>query len=505
MPFHLILILYGITLAVLSLVSLNRYVLISYCRKYRRERTPRPPLPRDAELPRVTIQLPIYNEYYVVERLVRSACEVDYPHDRLEIQLLDDSTDETLERARAIVRAYREQGVDVVHIHRTDRTGYKSGALANGLRQAKGEFVAIFDADFVVPRDFIGQILPHFEDPDVGIVQARWSYLNEDYSTLTRTTVMGLDAEFGIEQPGRFWGGMFLGFNGTGAMLRVSCIEDAGGWQDDTITEDLDLSYRAQLAGWRIEYLLDVTCDSEVPADIHALKAQQFRWTKGTQETAKKLLPRLWRAELSPWIKLQGSLHLLANSTYPFLLLIGILNPLVMYTAYAAHLRISWPIAAYFMFSLFGTYSYHAEAVRYLHADWPRRMLLFPLFIGQSIGLSVNNAKAALEAWLGKKTAFIRTPKYDLTGRTRRWELLRYRAGFSWTVFVELLLAVYTLGAIVVAIRVEQYGAIPFLALFGFGYLFVGLVSVRHRMRLRALRVTSRSPELEPATSRPAA
>lgn len=507
---HMLLILllcfYAVALGILSLVSLNRYILVSLCRKLAYRRREVRPLLRDGDAPTLTIQLPIYNEYYVAERLIRSACEVDYPRHLLEIQVLDDSTDDTLSLTRELVRQYREQGIDITLIHRTDRTGFKGGALANGLEHARGTFVAVFDADFVIPRDFLRRTLPAFADPRTGIVQARWTYLNEGYSPLTRATVIGLDAEFGIEQPARSWGGLFLGFNGTGAVLRVQCIRDAGGWHYDTITEDLDLSYRAQLAGWRIEYLCDVTCPSEVPADVHGLKAQQFRWTKGTQETAKKIIPHLWRSNLSRWIKLQGTLHLLANSTYPFLLLVGLLNPLLVYAAHESNIRLAWPVSAYFLFSLFGTYSYHGEAERALHRDWLKRMKYFPLFLGQAIGLSVNNAKAALEAWIGRKSPFLRTPKYDLTTRDKRWHKLRYRSRFSWTVVVELLMGIYTLLGIVYAIWTREYGAIPFLVLFAFGYLLVGFYSVRHALLLRA--ATARATveaELEPVPSRPAA
>ena len=485
MLFRLLLICYAVALLVLSLVSLNRYVLVSICRKFAHRRREALPPVTDGDAPLVTIQLPIYNEYYVAERLIRSACEVDYPSHRLEVQVLDDSTDDTLALTRELVRDWRRRNINITHLHRENRTGFKGGALAYGLERAHGEFVAVFDADFVIPRDFLRRTIPFFHTPDTGIVQTRWTYLNDSYSALTRATVIGLDAEFGIEQPGRYWGGMFLGFNGTGAVLRTECIRQAGGWQDDTITEDLDLSYRAQLAGWSIRYLSDVTCPSEVPADVHGLKAQQFRWTKGTQETARKLLPHLWRSSNSFWVKLQGTLHLLANSTYPFLLLIGILNPLMVYSAHSHHIQLAWPLSVYFLFSTFGTYSYHAEAVRALHRDWLRRMVYFPMFLGQAIGLSVINSKAALEAWLGHKSPFLRTPKYDLTKRGQRWGGLRYRSKFSWSAAIEICLGLYTAAAIWYAIDTGEYGAIPFLALFAFGYLLLGYYSVHHRFLLR--------------------
>lgn len=490
------LVIYGIALLLLSLVSLNRYVLVTFYRRSRARWLDHPPSLTRNELPRVVVQLPIYNERYVLGRLLRSATELDYPRKLLSIQVLDDSTDDTVELARSLVNRYRAQGFDIKHIHRKDREGFKSGALANGLDQTDAEYIALFDADFVIPPDFLRRMLPHMRDPKVGIAQARWGYLNENYSTLTRATVMGLDAQFAIEQTGRYFGGLLLGFNGTGTLLRASCIREAGGWEHDTITEDLDLSYRAQLAGWRIAYVPSVVCPSELPADVHGLKAQQFRWTKGTQETAKKLLPRLMRSSLTPWLKLQGALHLLSNSTYPILLLVGIINPLVVVIAHHNHIRIAWPISAYFIFSLFGTYSYHAEAERALHKDWLKRMLLFPAFLAQSIGLSVNNAKAALEAWLGIKSGFVRTPKYDLTRRGQRWHQLQYRSRFSATVYMELAMALYTTAGVVYAIVTQEYGATPFLILFASGYWLVAGYSIHHGLARVSWKVLSGAPHV---------
>ncbi|HET7549758.1 MAG TPA: glycosyltransferase [Gemmatimonadaceae bacterium] len=477
-----IIVLYCIALCMLSVLSLNRYVLISLFRKNANRRHESAPSIADADLPFVTIQLPIYNEYYVAERIIQSACDVDYPRDRFEVQVLDDSTDETLALTRRLVREHRARGIDIVHLHREKRTGYKSGALAYGLERARGEFVAVFDADFVIPRDFLRRAVPHFDSPKVGVVQARWTYLNEDYSVLTRATALGLDGQFIVEQPARFWGDLFLTFNGTAGLLRASCIRDAGGWQHDTITEDLDLSYRAQLNGWKIKYVWDLTCDSELPADIHGLKAQQFRWTKGTQETARKLLPALWKAKIPFWDKLQGTAHLLGNSSYPFLLLVGLLNPLMVIAAHQYDVRVLWPLSAYFLFSLFGTFAYYAEAERAGHARWIPRVLCFPLFLGASIGLSVNNAQAALEGLLGKKSPFIRTPKYHITGRGQSWKEKRYRSPIRWSTIGELVLGMYTLTAIGYAIWVKEYGALPFLVLFAGGYLLIALYSIRHHI-----------------------
>ncbi|MFN2433618.1 MAG: glycosyltransferase [Gemmatimonadota bacterium] len=489
MPPELILLAYGLALLVLSTFGFNRFVLVSLFRK-RQHHELKEPL-SDADAPTVTIQLPIYNELYVVERLIRSACELDYPRDRLEIQVLDDSTDETLTVARRLVRTWRRRGVDIVHIHRRARTGFKGGALENGLEVAKGEYVAIFDADFVIPSDFLRRAMPHFDAPDVGMVQTRWSYLNDRNSMLTRAAALGLDGHFVVEQSARYWGGLFMNFNGTAGIWRARCIRDAGGWQHDTLTEDLDLSYRAQLAGWRFRYLWDVTCDSEIPADIYGMKAQQFRWTKGSMEAARKLLPRLWCAHLPSWIKVQSTLHLLGNIVFPFFLLAGLLNLPVVIVASRHDLRLLLPLSAYFLFTFTGTFSYYWTAQRAVHLDWKRRVGYFPLFMGASIGLGVYNTQAALEGLFGRKSPFVRTPKYSLTGLERSWRDKHYRSPMTWSTVSEVVLSLYTLFTIGMAIHLGEYGALPFLCLFAFGYSMVAAYSLRHLVVSRKQRVVA--------------
>ena len=248
---------------------------------------------------------------------------------------------------------HQARGIPIVHLHRDNRKGFKSGALAYGFEHARGEFIAVFDADFVVPRDFLRRTLPHFADQHVGIVQTRWTYFNDAYSELTRATALALDGHFVVEQSARCWAGWFLNFNGTAGILRRQAIADAGGWQDDTITEDLDLSYRAQLVGWRAKYLPDVVCPSEIPADMHSLKAQQFRWTKGAQETARKVLPRLWRSTMPASVKWQGTMHLLSSLAYPLLIVLTVLSPFVVFAAGARHLKIIWPISLYYLLARF--------------------------------------------------------------------------------------------------------------------------------------------------------
>ena len=486
---------YAAALFVLSLFSLNRYVMISLFRRYRGHPRARPPEP--SPMPRVTVQLPVYNELFVAERLIRSACALDYPRHLLQVQVLDDSTDETLTLTRRLVRQYRAKGFQIEHLHREDRTGYKAGALEYGLERAMGELVAVFDADFVIPRDFLRNTVPYFSDPNVGVVQARWDYLNEDYSLLTRVTALGLSGQFVIEQPARDRGGLFLTFNGTAGVLRTRAIREAGGWQHDTLTEDLDLSYRAQLAGWRIQYLPALPCPSELPPDMHALKTQQYRWTKGSQETARKLFLPLWRAAIPLWQKLQGTAHLLGNSVYPFLLVVGILNPIVMFIAHKDRVKLSWAISAYFLISLGGTFSYYAAAIKEIRVDWRRRMACFPLFLAASIGLSVYNAQAAIEGFLGKRTPFLRTPKYNLnTGQSQAARRKRYRSSFTNSTPFELVLGLYTATAFLYALYVGEWGALPFLLLFATGYLLVGGYSVVHVMNISRVKLAATTPQV---------
>ncbi|HWJ21026.1 MAG TPA: glycosyltransferase [Gemmatimonadaceae bacterium] len=488
MFFRIVAVVDGLLLLIVSLFSVNRYVLVSLFKKHRRRGLDAVAPVADADLPRVTVQLPLYNELYVAERLIDSACALDYPAHLLEIQVLDDSTDETLDLTRRAVAAWRERGVNIVHLHRADRTGYKAGALAYGCARAHGEFLAVFDADFVIPADFLRRTIPHFADAKVGVVQTRWTHLNENYSLLTKATAFGLDGQFVVEQPARSWGGLFLTFNGTAGVLRAECVRAAGGWHHDTLTEDLDLSYRAQILGWRIKYVGDITCDSEIPADIHGLKAQQYRWTKGTQETARKILPLLWASDVSLWHKVQGTIHLLGNSVYPFMLAIGLVNPLLVVAAATANVRLLWPLSLYFLFSLYGTFAYYMMAQRAVHTDWKRRLLSFPLFMAASIGLSVNNAQAAVLGLRRKASPFVRTPKYALSKKGQNWSAKRYRSKMSWTVVLELLLGVYTFAVLGYALVTHEWGAVPFLALFGTGYLMIGGCSVQHVWATRVVR-----------------
>ena len=325
---EIVLLVYILTMIIILIFASHGIIMLFYHRKYI-ENIPKSNADFNYDK-KVTIQLPLYNEKYVAERLIETVCKIDYPRELLEIQVLDDSTDDTKNLVNKIVKEKKSEGFDIKQIHRKNRKGYKAGALKEGLKKAKGDLIAIFDADFVPNKDFLKNTLKYFTDPKIGMVQTRWEHLNENYSILTRIQALALNGHFVIEQPVRNRAGFFINFNGTGGIWRKECIEDAGNWHDDTITEDLDLSYRAQLKGWKFIYLRDITTPAELPAEMNALKAQQFRWTKGAIETAKKLLPAIWRSKIPMRVKLQSTFHLTNNFVFPFILVVGILNvPLI--------------------------------------------------------------------------------------------------------------------------------------------------------------------------------
>jgi cellulose synthase/poly-beta-1,6-N-acetylglucosamine synthase-like glycosyltransferase len=486
---HFVLISYIISLTVLFMFGSHGFIMIYYYLKHRKKQHPHTRVMRS--YPVVTVQLPVYNEVYVVGRLVEAACGMVYPKEKLEIQVLDDSTDQTVEVVAGMVERYQRQGFDIKHIRRGCRDGYKAGALKMGLTRARGEFVAIFDADFVPKPDFLLKTIPHFmEDPKVGMVQTRWEHLNSDYSLLTRTQAMALDGHFVIEQAVRNKVGFFINFNGTAGVWRKSCIEDAGNWQADTLTEDLDLSYRAQLRGWRFVYLNDVTSPAELPSEINALKSQQFRWTKGAIETARKILPEVWRSALPLKIKVHATFHLTNNLVFPFIVLAGILNvPLVsikasgMYDHYFTFMSV-------FIFAFIGSFLFYLFSQRDVYKDWRRRIFLFPLFMAGSMGFAVNNSRAVLEGLLRRKSEFVRTPKYRIEEKKDSWEDKSYvPVKISGTVVVELLLAVYCLFGVVSSLYYLELAAVPFQLLFFLGFSFVSVMSLKHAFVARQVKV----------------
>ena len=475
----IVLIGYFLSLTILFVFGLHGFIMLYYHKKYRDNNpVPKPQIDENAT---VTIQLPLYNELYVAERLIKATCEIEYPKDKLEIQVLDDSTDETTEIVANIVKQKQAEGFDIKHIRRGTREGFKAGALKYGLERAKGEFVAIFDADFIPHKDFLKKTLSFFTDEKVGLVQTRWEHLNGDYSILTKAQALALDGHFVIEQTVRNKAGFFINFNGTGGIWRKSCIEDAGNWHADTLTEDLDLSYRAQLKGWRFVFLKDFTSPAELPSEINALKSQQFRWTKGAVETAKKILPLVWKSDIPLPVKLQSTFHLTNNLVFPFILLAAILNvPLIFIKNSGSH-EAYFAIMSIFVLAFISSFLFYMYAQKDIRTDWRKKIVLFPLFMAGSMGFAVNNSRAVIEGLLNRKSEFVRTPKFRLESEKDSWMGKKYltrKVGFS--VIVEALLAVYCLIGVLSSIYFMELAAIPFQLLFFLGFAFVSITSIKH-------------------------
>jgi cellulose synthase/poly-beta-1,6-N-acetylglucosamine synthase-like glycosyltransferase len=483
---------YFISLTILFLFGSSGFVMIYYYMKNRdKKRMSVGPL---EEFPEVTVQLPIYNEYYVVERLIKAACEIDYPKSKLELQVLDDSTDETTAILSRLVQHYGELGYDIKHIRRNSREGYKAGALKYGLTTARGEFVAIFDADFIPSKDFLRQTLPYFyKNKKIGLVQTRWEHLNSDYSFLTRVQAMALDGHFVIEQNVRNKAGFFINFNGTGGIWRKECIFDSGNWEADTLTEDLDLSYRAQLRGWQFIFLNDVTSPAELPSEINALKSQQFRWTKGAIETARKILPRVWKSKLPLEKKIHATFHLTNNIVFPFILLAGILNVPLIFIKHQGGYEAHFAIMAVFVFAFIGSFLFYMYSQKDVYRDWNRKILLFPLFMAGSMGFAVNNTRAVVEGLLKKKSEFIRTPKYSVIEKKDNWSNKKYvLKKFNYTVIIELILALYCSFGVAASVYYLELAAVPFQLLFSMGFGSVAWLSVRHAWIARKISVQTK-------------
>ena len=488
--------LYTLAIAVLLVYGLNLlWLAVVQARQVGQQRGPVPEEPAAAPRPRtswpvVTVQLPLFNEAHVAERLIDACACLTYPRRRLEIQVLDDSTDETAERVARRVDVWQRRGLDIVHIRRTERTGYKAGALQNGLRLARGALIAIFDADFVPPPDFLRRTVPAFKEASVGLVQVRWGHLNAGDSLLTQVQAFGLDAHFALEQSARARAGCFMNFNGTAGLWRRACIEDAGGWQHDTLTEDLDLSYRAQLRGWRFRYLPGVEVPAELPVEMEALRAQQFRWAKGGIETARKLLGALWRSGQPRRVRWEGTLHLTAHLVFPFILLAATVHAPLLVLENLGH----GPGALYFalmglgMVGFAGFFLAQLFAQRALYPDWPRRLRLFPLFMAGTMGLSLSNTRAVWQALRGTKTAFVRTPKYRREDRTALgdWRRSRYAGSrLAPVVWSEVLMACYSLAGLAALLYYGEWAAVPFQAFFAAGFALVAGSSLRQAQRVR--------------------
>ncbi|MDX2081935.1 MAG: glycosyltransferase family 2 protein [Terrimicrobiaceae bacterium] len=462
----------------LSAYGIHRYSIIYLFLKHRRDVVK--PDVHFQDLPLVTVQLPVFNEFYVVRRLIESVGRLDYPADRLQIQVLDDSTDETTDIAAAEVEKLRARGLDATLIHRVDREGFKAGALAEGLREARGEFIFILDADFVPPADVIRKCVHHFTDARIGMVQTRWGHMNRNHSLLTRVQAMFLDGHLLLEQTARNRSGRFFNFNGTAGMWRRSCIEDAGGWHHDTLTEDLDLSYRAQLKGWKFRFLPEVIVPAELPVDMNGFKSQQHRWTKGSIQTCLKLLPAVWREPGVPLlVKLEATAHLTSNFGYLLLVLLCIL---ILPQSFAGHagwvqtLLVDIPI---FLATTVSIATFYIVAQRHLNPrDWLRDLLLLPMLLALAIGMSVNNARGVLEALLGRNSEFTRTPKYGHDGGARRQRTVRYLPIRSMLPAVEVLFAIYFAYCTWNAVMEGAWTSVPFLLLFLVGFVYVSAKSI---------------------------
>jgi len=462
-----ILIPYFTILIILSVYGLHRYALtLIYLRNKRKAPEARG---RFEELPRVTVQLPIYNERYVVERLLEAAAQFDYPREKLEIQVLDDSRDETREVASRLVGRLAAAGVPITYHHRANREGYKAGALAEGLKQATGEFIAL--------KRFVA----YFTDPKVGMVQGRWTWINRHFSNLTEVEAILLDGHFVIEHGGRNFSGRFFNFNGTAGMWRRAAITDAGGWQHDTLTEDTDLSYRAQLRGWKFVYAPAIECPSELPVEMNSFKTQQARWAKGLIQTAKKLLPTVWRSPAPFKVKLEATFHLTANIAYPLMVLLSvILLPAMIVRFYQGWFQMLYLDLPLFLAATCSVSTFYMVAERQLYPrDWWRRFAYVPFLMATGIGLSIVNSKAVIEALLGIQSSFVRTPKYRVEGRGETWERKTYvRRKTGWIPFVELGLAGYFVATLAYSFSSASYFASPFLMLFLMGYAYMGTMSL---------------------------
>jgi cellulose synthase/poly-beta-1,6-N-acetylglucosamine synthase-like glycosyltransferase len=482
-----ILIPYLTILTILAIYGIHRYHLVFLYLK-NKHRTFLPKAKFDV-LPKVTVQLPIYNEMYVVERLVEAVCRMDYPRDLLEIQVLDDSTDGTREITAQCVEKYRADGFDIHHLHRTNRHGFKAGALEHGLKSATGQFIAIFDADFMPPAGFVQDVIHYFTDSEIGMIQARWGHINQEYSLLTQVESIVLDGHFIIEHGGRHFSGRFFNFNGTAGMWRREAIESAGGWEHDTLTEDTDLSYRAQMIGWKFIYLPHIVCPAELPVEMNAFKTQQSRWAKGLVQTGIKLLPRIMRSKLPLKVKIEAFFHLTANISYPLMIALSFL----LLPAMIVRFNQGWFQMLYIDLPLWlaataSVSTFYLVSQRELYPNWRTRIKYLPFLMSVGIGLSVSNSKAVMEALFGIQSTFKRTPKYKIESKKDRWVTKKYLRRTGVMPVLELLLGVYFLLVVYYAISNQNYPTVPFLMLFVVGFMYMGLMSILHVTLSRWLR-----------------
>ena len=472
---NVVLALYFGVLSTLTLYGAHRWYLLWLFRRHRND-APQSPAKFDAP-PTLTVQIPLYNEMYVAKRVIDAVSALDWPKERLDIQVLDDSIDETTAIVADTVAQCRARALDIVHLRRGDRAGYKAGALAFGLVRAKGEFVAVFDADFVPAPDFARALMDHFTDPSVGMVQARWGHLNRESSLLTRAQSILLDGHFVIEHAARNRSGRFFNFNGTAGIWRRSCIDDAGGWQHDTLTEDLDLSYRAQLGGWRFVFVADAVAPAELPVEMGAFKSQQNRWAQGSAQTAVKLLPRILRSAVPAHVKVESVFHLTANAGYVLMVALTLLiGPAVWYRRGIGAKELALVDLPLIAMSLVSIAAFYLVSQREAYGSWRNAVRHLPVLMAVGVGISINNARAVVSGLSGRETEFCRTPKYALAAdATATLATRKYRARRGFDTWIELALGLYFAGLVIAALADGLWGAVPFLSLFAAGFLYTGL------------------------------
>ncbi len=479
----------------LAAYGVHRYQLVYLYYKYRRNMAQK----RACFLrrPTVTVQLPMFNEQFVARRVIEAACRIEYPRDRLEIQVLDDSTDETIDIARQACDEMRAKGHNVVFIHRDNREGFKAGALEHGLKTATGEFILIFDADFIPPPAILSHLVDHFVDPQVGMVQARWEHINRDQSLLTKSQAILLDGHFVIEHAARNWSGRFMSFNGTAGMWRKTCIADAGGWQHDTLTEDLDLSYRAQLKGWKFVYLQEVTSPAELPPEMNAFKSQQHRWAKGGAQTCRKLLPMILRSRL-PWrIKTEAFFHLTGCVSYFLIMLLTVmLMPMLLLKTHLLGgnmtLRVLFD-GSLILIATFSASSFYVCGQREIFRTWSDSLKYLPFLMALGAGVSINNARAAFEGFFGKNSEFVRTPKFGMAGANHNWQGKAHKNRLDAKrvqAWAELFMAFYMAGCVAYTVQEKMWLGLFFMCLFTVGYFYVAMLTFYGRYQAsRAMNV----------------
>jgi cellulose synthase/poly-beta-1,6-N-acetylglucosamine synthase-like glycosyltransferase len=497
---------YVLTLVLLSCYGFHRYVLVYLYYKYKNNA----PKPKTffQDLPKICIQLPMFNEQFVAKRIIEHTCQIDYPKDKLDIQVLDDSTDSTVEIARETVEHFKQQGFNITYIHRDDRTGFKAGALSNGLKFTDANFVAIFDADFIPPKDILNNTIQYFTDSKVGMIQSRWEHLNRDHSLLTQSQAILLDGHFMIEHTARNRSGRFMSFNGTAGMWRRQCIEEAGGWQHDTLTEDLDLSYRAQLKGWKFLFLPQIVSPAELPPEINAFKQQQHRWTKGGAQTAKKLLPKIFASPVNWRIKAEAFFHLTSCTCYIYIVMLTLMLFPVLYFRLTVFpnsgiSRFVFDVSL-FLLATCSASAFYMASQREIFRHWHDKIKYLPFLMALGIGISISNTIAALEGFFGKCGEFVRTPKFGVeTSQDQKWKqkMGTIHIKKSLVPFIELGFGIYMLGCISMCLHFGTAPmSVPFLVLFALGYFYVSFSSfyLQYQMNQQAKRYNEQL-ELESA------